>query len=241
MLHQFECTGCGACCRGRFIPLTMKEAVAWIARGQNVAIMLEAFDQHAGMESGPLQHARYRASEATCGESSVYIIAILAAQAIPACPNLGANDLCQIYDDRPLVCRIYPQEINPYIPLIREAKDCPDEAWEQGQIIETDSDTRRLIEASRDADREDADNKLRLSAELGLSVCGWKGDGLAIYIPSPEAITAALERMDTSGVWEAPHDWKIQTTTAALADQLEGRSLRLFNAGNPSSHYFHAL
>ncbi|MEZ1909209.1 YkgJ family cysteine cluster protein, partial [Pseudomonas aeruginosa] len=70
------------------------------------------------------------------------------------------NDLCTIYDQRPLVCRIYPVEINPHIPLRPDNKDCPPEAWQQGpelihgtQVV--DAELEALVQASRQADRDD--------------------------------------------------------------------------------------
>ncbi|HMD72294.1 MAG TPA: YkgJ family cysteine cluster protein [Steroidobacteraceae bacterium] len=65
------------------------------------------------------------------------VIVILAAYFSGACPNLAADAHCKIYQRRPLVCRIYPAEINPFILLKPGNKACPPEAWNAtGSLLE---------------------------------------------------------------------------------------------------------
>ncbi|WP_367889644.1 YkgJ family cysteine cluster protein [Burkholderia sp. L27(2015)] len=39
---------------------------------------------------------------------------------------------CGIYEQRPLVCRIYPAEISPFVELTPMHKACPPDAWTPG-------------------------------------------------------------------------------------------------------------
>ncbi|WP_244509794.1 YkgJ family cysteine cluster protein [Pseudomonas monteilii] len=111
---RFACVGCGACCKGRFVPLTLTETALWLGRGHSVAVLLEAFDESAWPPGAPeFDYHRLRSAPVKCGSSSLNVIAILAANVIPQCPNLGANNLCSIYSERPLVCRIYPWRSTP--------------------------------------------------------------------------------------------------------------------------------
>ena len=42
MSNTFQCTQCGLCCVGLNIPLSVNEALLWIARGNRVKILVEA-------------------------------------------------------------------------------------------------------------------------------------------------------------------------------------------------------
>jgi hypothetical protein len=89
------------------------------------------------------------------------------------CRNLDADDRCTIYEIRPLVCRIYPMEINPHIPLRPEAMDCPSEAWQSGPPLIhgqhlVDRRLAELIERSRQADRDDIRGKVAICQALGI-------------------------------------------------------------------------
>ncbi|MFR0687916.1 YkgJ family cysteine cluster protein [Enterobacterales bacterium AE_CKDN230030158-1A_HGKHYDSX7] len=239
---KFACVGCGACCRGRFVPLTHDEAFAWLARGDDVAILLEAFLYEPLRSNQPrYRHDSGRAGVVRSGTASLHVIAILAGVAQPQCPNLGADNACTIYTERPLVCRIYPMEINPFITLDPSAKDCPPESWgsEASEVL-IGSDRRAhpevaaLIEASREADRRDADLKLGICRALGYSVAGWKGNGLTVYLPQRqrlvEAFRAAAEQADS------PSRWAVQVQGRDLGDALQRQGIQLNDA--TGEHFF---
>ena len=61
---RFACNGCGTCCKGRLIPLTLNETRQWLQRGHEVAVILEAFDEST-WQSDPRQyaHSAQRAGE----------------------------------------------------------------------------------------------------------------------------------------------------------------------------------
>lgn len=169
---RFACNGCGICCKGRLVPLTLNETRQWLERGHEVAIILEAFEQSI-WTAGPQQfaHAAGRAVEVPCGNSHVRAVAVFAGNALVQCQSLGDDGCCGIYEERPLVCRIYPAEINPFIALDRENKICPPEVWEEGEVLFTDRIVDPVladqIERSRQADREDAQAKIALCEALG--------------------------------------------------------------------------
>ncbi|WP_375739307.1 YkgJ family cysteine cluster protein [Pseudomonas boanensis] len=239
---KFACVGCGACCRGRFVPLPQDEAFAWLARGGEVAILLEAFLLEPARSHEPrYAHDSGRAGIGRSGSADLNVIAIFAGVAQPQCPNLGANNLCAIYAERPLVCRIYPMEINPFIPLNPSAKDCPPESWGSADsevLIATDRrvnpEFAALIEDSREADRRDAASKLPICQALGYSVAGWKGNGLTLYLPERqrlvEAYSAAAQRPVIAS------QWTVQVQGTALEDSLQRRGIRLNDTA--SEHAF---
>jgi Fe-S-cluster containining protein len=234
---KFACVGCGACCRGRFVPLTRDEAFAWLAWGGDVAILLEAFLLEPARSHEPrYAHDSGRAGVGRSGSADINVIAILAGVAQPQCPNLGVDNLCAIYAERPLVCRIYPMEINPFIPLNPSAKDCPPESWGRADsdvLIATDHrvnpEFAALIEASRQADRRDAASKLSICQALGYSVAGWKGNGLTLYLPERQrlvdAFSAAAQRPAITS------QWTVQVQGRPLEDSLQRRGVRLNETG----------
>lgn len=63
---------------------------------------------------------------------------MFAGRALDECPNLRADSLRGIYEDRPLVCRIYPMEVNLFIPLYTSNRACPPQAWESDRMLCSD-------------------------------------------------------------------------------------------------------
>lgn len=241
---RFGCIGCGACCTGRYIPLTLDEAQQWLERGDDVGILVEAFDS-ATWPSSPnaYQHQLLRSTEVRSGKSKMQVIAIFAGRAIPKCPNLKSDGLCNIYDARPLVCRIYPMEINPFIELIPESKDCPPVAWEEGEILVSDRVLEpvmsRNIASSRAADRSDAIAKTAVCEELGITVAAWKYNGLAIYSPVREDLLAAITKVKSITQPSLGSDWMVRTDDADLSQRLMASDFNL--AVGVDSFEFHKL
>ena len=79
---RFACNGCGVCCKGRLIPLTLNETRQWLGRGHEVAVILEAFNE-SNWVSQPQQyaHSARRAVEVGSGEARIRVVAVLAANA----------------------------------------------------------------------------------------------------------------------------------------------------------------
>lgn len=236
---RFACVGCGACCRGRFVPLALSETLAWLRRGHSVAVLLEAFDESAWPCGAPeFGYHKLRSATVQSGAGALQVIAIFAGNVIPQCPNLGADDLCSIYSERPLVCRIYPMEINPFIPLSPLSKDCPPESWEQGNLLGSDRELTNQILKSRQADRDDAQRKIEICEALGLTVAAWKGNGFTIYMPKVETMLAAIESLGEQGLTEP--SWRIKAEDVELQQALEHRSFALEKADS-ADFIFHQL
>lgn len=200
---DFECTMCGKCCHDLRLPLTVAEALAWLGHGNEVQILCEALPWPEEPAADNLQaaHKRRRSFAAMSGSLPTRIVVILTGAFAGPCPNLQADMRCGIYEERPLVCRIYPAEINPFIQLEPAAKGCPPEAWTPGlaplmrggQLV--DATTVELIQKSRAADAQDAMAKQRLCALLGVDAAALANEGFVVHTPKREALLAALERV----------------------------------------------
>lgn len=243
---RFACNGCGVCCKGRLIPLTLYETRQWLSRGHEVAILLEAFDElHWSSSPEEFAHAKGRAVEVTSGDASIHIIAVFAGNALNGCQNLGDNNLCGIYDERPLVCRIYPAEINPFIPLNSASKVCPPEVWDEGKVLFTDRIIDPLlanqIERSRKADRDDARAKIALCEILGLNVAAWKGSAFTVYLLDREQLLDAFVFYDTlMRVSQLRTDWKVRVDTPVLRQELQQSGVAL-DGQEGADYIFHSL
>ncbi|WP_349976421.1 YkgJ family cysteine cluster protein [Pseudomonas sp. WHRI 8519] len=222
---RFSCNSCGACCKGRLIPLTLEETKLWLKRGHEVAILLEAFDEFQwGSTRQELAHAKGRAVEVTSGGVPIYVIAVFAGNALTGCQNLDDKNRCGIYDDRPLVCRIYPAEVNPFITLTPASKVCPPEVWEGGEVLFNDNIIDPIltdqIERSRKADRGDAQAKIALCEILGLNVAAWKGNAFTIYMVDREQLLDAIVFYDIMKGSVVRTNWRVRTDTPSLRKKI---------------------
>lgn len=219
---RFACTGCGKCCTGHHVPLTLNEARQWATSGGQVVVLIEGFVADGpGMPVEQREHVFRRSLAVPCGSAEVRVSVTFAAFNPGRCRNLDANDLCTIYESRPLVCRIYPVEINPHIPLRPENKDCPPEAWEQGPelihgTLPVDPHLAALVEASRQADRDDIAAKVALCQALGMTSSALKGRGFTAYLPNMDAFGAALQQATQA----VQADWTLHVPDTELAASL---------------------
>lgn len=231
---RFDCVaGCGVCCKDRFVPLTLAETEQWLARGDDVVVLLEAFATEQSPDaSAEYWHHHARSDAARSGTADLQVIAVLAAANLQGCPNQLADTRCGIYSERPLVCRIYPMEINPFIPLAPANKECPTSAWSSPtgeQLIASDGQPplalRQLIEASRQADREDALAKVDICRHLGFDTTAWKGNGFAIYFPEREQLlqAIALQRSTTAPAVQ----WRVRAHGEPLLKHLTQLGVQL--------------
>jgi Fe-S-cluster containining protein len=153
---NFSCTQCGKCCRDTKVPLTVSEAIEWLNRGDEVQLLCEASPWPEALDREPrAAHFKRRSFPVMSGSMPTRVVVMLVANIVGACPNLLPNMRCGIYEDRPLVCRIYPAEINPFVALKAENKACPPEAWAnvqpvlQREEVLMDEGIRHDIEMSR--------------------------------------------------------------------------------------------
>lgn len=234
---RFACTGCGKCCTGHHVPLTLDETRQWTANGGQVVVLIEGFVcDGPGMPAEQRDHVLRRAYPVVCGTAQLHVSVTFAAFNPGRCRNLDDNDLCTIYETRPLVCRIYPAEINPHLPLRPENKDCPPDAWSQGpELIHgqslVDPHLRALIEASRQADRDDIAAKVALCQALGMTTSALKGNGFTAYLPAMDAFAAALEQLPADN--QAP--WTLHIEAPPLMHELA--ALGLSTTAEPPLYY----
>jgi len=234
MNTQFSCVGCGKCCTDHHVPLTLAEAAQWAADGGSVIVLTEAFlvDGY-GVASEQLTHATRRSHPVTSGSAQALVAITFAAYNAGRCRNLDADNLCRIYERRPLVCRIYPMEINPHIPLRPQAKDCPPESWEQGpdlivggQLV--DQQLMTLIERSRQADRDDIARKQAICMALGINITALKGNGFVAYLPDMNAFADAVARYQTGELPSAcENGWRFRVAGDAATHSLQQAGARL--------------
>lgn len=226
MNTRFSCTGCGTCCHDHHVPLTLDEAVRWARDGGQLIVLTEGFlDNGLGAPAGSQRdHAQKRSWPVNSGSALAHVAITFAAYNNGACRNLGADNRCKIYARRPLVCQIYPMEINPHIPLNTAAKDCPTQAWEEGPELIVgnrlvDPVLAELIERSRQADRKQIAVKAAICAQLGIDTAALKGDGFTVFLPDMKTfLDAAREVVRHKHPVFA--DWNFQVSGETVAQQL---------------------
>jgi len=233
MNTTFSCVGCGKCCSGHHVPLTLDEARMWASDGGQVIVLVEAFLPNGlGLPVAQREHAERRSAVVRSGTSQAMVAITFAAYNPGPCHNLDADNLCSIYERRPLVCRIYPMEINPHIPLNTAAKDCPPESWETGpQLIVggklVDQELAGLIERSRQADREEIGLKERICASLGIHTTALKGDGFTAYLPNMDAFAAAIDQARSQPLQPQDSDWQFHLSGDDVASQVTASGARV--------------
>jgi Fe-S-cluster containining protein len=236
---HFNCTQCGKCCRDSKIPLTVAEAMDWLNRGHPVQLICEASPWPEGLadEDPRAAHFKRRSFAVTSGMMPTRVAIMLAADTAGACPNLLADMRCGIYEHRPLVCRIYPAEINPLVALDPKKKACPPEAWATAQPILQRNGTvmsdviRRDIQLSRDTDAIDAAVKNRLCAVLNVADTGLVHEAVLVYSPTIQALSSALTfALATEGGGNAQAQWRFVSDRPETIENLAasgGIALRL--------------
>ncbi|MDB6143774.1 MAG: hypothetical protein JWP80_2818 [Pseudomonas sp.] len=227
MNTQFSCVGCGKCCTDHHVPLTLPEATQWAADGGSVIVLAEAFlNDGYGVSAEQRNHAERRSRRVPSGDAQVHVAITFAAFNVGRCRNLDAENLCRIYERRPLVCRIYPMEINPHIPLRPEAKDCPPQSWEQGPDLIVggtlvDTQLMALIEQSRQADRDEIAAKDAICNLLGIRTAALKGDGFTAYLPDIHAFALAAGQIAEAGALPEPSGWSLHVSGDDIAQTLK--------------------
>ncbi|OOG83301.1 zinc/iron-chelating domain-containing protein [Pseudomonas sp. A25(2017)] len=233
MNTTFSCVGCGKCCTDHHVPLTLDEARMWADDGGQVIVLVEAFLPNGlGLPAGQREHAERRSAVVHSGSTEALVAITFAAYNVGRCRNLDEENLCRIYERRPLVCRIYPMEINPHIPLNIAIKECPPESWETGpQLILggelVDQELVRLIERSRQADREEIAIKDRICAALGIRITALKGDGFTAYLPDMSAFVAALDQARLQPAQQHTSEWQFHLSGDDVAHQVLASGARV--------------
>ncbi|EJM95928.1 putative Fe-S oxidoreductase [Pseudomonas sp. GM74] len=226
MNTTFSCVGCGKCCNDHHVPLTLSEARMWTADGGQVIVLVEAFlGNGLGLPMHQREHAERRSAEVRSGESEAYVAITFAAYNVGPCRNLDEDNLCRIYERRPLVCRIYPMEINPHIPLNIAVKECPPESWEKGPDLIVggelvDRELSELIQRSRQADRNDIQMKDAICALLGIRTTALKGDGFTAYLPDMNEFATIVDELTGQALPQWSSEWLFHVSTEDVAGQV---------------------
>jgi len=242
---RYSCIGCGICCKGRLVPLTLAETEQWLARGHHVAIILEAFNELTWpTTSSHYVHNAARSVAVNEADNSIRVIAVFVGNALEQCPNLRPDNLCGIYEERPLVCRIYPMEINPFIEVDPKNKICPPESWGSGEILCTDGvanpELQALVNLSREADIIDASIKVAICAQLGIKVASWKENGFAIYFPERLEMMDAIRESNNIVIDHWAKGWKVRVDDQLLRQLLLEGNVPLSDC-EPADYIFHKL
>ncbi|MGV8887278.1 MAG: YkgJ family cysteine cluster protein [Pseudomonas sp.] len=227
MNTTFSCVGCGKCCNDHHVPLTLSESRMWAADGGQVIVLVEGFlGNGLGLPMQQREHAERRSVRVRSGATVAYLAITFAAYNIGPCRNLDEDNLCRIYERRPLVCRIYPMEINPHIPLNTSVKECPPESWEKGPDLIVggelvDQELVGLIQRSRQADRDDIRTKDAICALLGIRTTALKGDGFTAYLPDMTAFARVIDQVAAQPLAESHADWLFHVSGEDIAGQVQ--------------------
>ncbi|WP_321932203.1 YkgJ family cysteine cluster protein [Paraburkholderia guartelaensis] len=226
---HFGCTACGRCCANLRLPLAIDEAIQWLERGHTVELLCEAVPWPLEPASGDAmaQYKRAVTFGARSGTLPVRIGVILAATHEGSWPNLTEDKRCGVYDERPMVCRIYPAEVNPFVPFSTTAKGCPPEAWDTSLPAfarnghwESDG-LSATIERSRNAMRRDARYKDAICSALNISLAALANEGYVIHRPTAQHLLETLKRVSAGeGNDEALSDWAIASYGVSIRDTL---------------------
>lgn len=228
---DFECTICGDCCRKFKLPLTVAEAVDWLRAGREVQVFCEAIPwrYEPPHDDKLAAYKRARSFAATSASLPMRVLPLLVAPIPGACPHLQPDNRCAIYARRPLVCRIYPAEINPFLELQPEHKACPSDAWTPGRPalqrrgVLVDARLQTLIESARASAVADVPVKAAVCAALGLAAASLANEGYAVYTPERAALLAALlagEAQAEHGAAPPPTHWRFVSNRRATVDAL---------------------
>jgi hypothetical protein len=181
------------------------------------------------------------------GSMPTRIAVMLVANIVGACPNLLPNRRCGIYEDRPLVCRIYPAEINPFVALKRENKACPPEAWARDHPLLQRSNAlmdeviQRDIESSRAADILEAGLKSRLCLALNMVDTALVHEAVLAYSPTAETLLSALAlAIATDSAHEPAAQWRfVSDQPETLATLTKSGAVALHLSGVEATSFQH--
>lgn len=198
----------------------------WADDGGQVVVLVEAFLANGlGLPAQQREHAQRRSVVVSSGSSQAHVAITFAAYNAGRCRNLDDDNLCRIYERRPLVCRIYPMEINPHIPLNPAIKECPPESWEKGPDLIiggelVDHELAALIQRSRQADRDDIRTKDAICASLGIRTTALKGDGFTAYLPDMTAFATVVDQMTGQSPADSDSQWQFHVSGDDIASQV---------------------
>jgi Fe-S-cluster containining protein len=198
----------------------------WAADGGQVIVLVEGFLSNGlGLPAQQREHAERRSVVVRSGAAEAFVAITFAAYNVGPCRNLDEDNRCRIYERRPLVCRIYPMEINPHIPLNTAVKECPTESWEQGPDLIVggelvDQALVELIQRSRQADRDEIQTKDAICALLGIRTTALKGDGFTAYLPDMMTFASVIDQVAGKTLDDWGSEWQFHVSGDDIAGQV---------------------
>ena len=235
--QDFRCTECGQCCRNFLLPLRLAEAQRWLADGHPVEVLCEAipWPTDAPESDASAHHQHQRSFAALSGQLPVRILITLAAPLGAGCPHLDSQQRCQIYDRRPLACRIYPAEANPFQVLYPASRRCPPEAWQPGgaPLVRegrwADVELRGNIQQQTDLQVDDARRHEALCEALGIRDAALANEGYVAHRPEPQRLREALHAAQAGsgiGAHGLLQNWTLlseRTDSVAMLQSIQAR------------------
>ena len=243
---HFDCTMCGRCCQDLKLPLSLPEAIAWLARGGDVQLLCEAFAWPGGYDPAPqATYGWHRSIAAVSGTVPVRVGVTLVGAFAGDCPYLLADRRCGGYDDRPGVCRIYPAEINPAVVIEPARKLCPPNAWSEDKPVfaidgaPVDRKTRTMIDRARKAGIADIDAKHRACAMLGIADAAFANEGFTVHMPTRTDLMGVLRAVGEGDPALGVPAWRIVTNRVSTLTMLgaAGADGIMAAAGQPFGYH----
>jgi len=218
----FNCTACGQCCHNLKLPLGIAEAVDWLRRGGQVQIICEAIPWVAEPDAADAvaSHKRSISFAAMSGQLPIRVLVYLVASFDGPCPQLGANNMCGVYAHRPLTCRIYPAEVNPFVAIDPAQKACPPDAWQGVVPLMTDT-LHADVRAFRQRARDEVQHKAWLCAQLGIHWSAISNQGYAIHTPDSAQLLRALLACPDTAAPPTHGSWALTTHVAENIQTLQ--------------------
>ena len=246
---NFTCTQCGACCRNTKVPLTVVEAMDWLRDGNSVQIICEAWPWTEDRSSfdPKIAFLKNRSFAAASGALPTRIVATLVADAQDKCPNLLPDQRCRIYERRPLVCRIYPAEINPFLRIEPRMKACPPEAWAANHPIFMRDGSVMSAETGRDIANwratlaPDIEIKNRLCAALRLGFAAVAHEGFLVYSLPADVLLRALSAAVDAEAPAAASQWRLVTDRAESVEKFSSGGAVIQHAAELRATGFHFI
>ncbi len=230
---HFDCTQCGSCCRRTKIPLTAHEAVDWLSDGHEVQVICEAspWQEDRSAEDPEAARFRRRSFEALSGLLPIRVLVVLVANIPGDCPNLLPDLRCGVYERRPLVCQIYPAEINPFVQFDPAMKACPADAWashdpllmRDGKLMNADIQVK--IDQWRAAEALDVVVKRQMCSALQISDAAVAQEGFLVFTPPRDVLLRTLDAAlrgwyEVSDEMSAGTPWRFVTDRSDSAESL---------------------
>lgn len=218
----FNCTACGQCCRNLKLPLGLAEAMDWLRRGDSVQLICEAIPWVAEPDEADAvaAHKRSLSFAAMSGHLPIRVLVYLVAAFDGPCPNLGAHNLCAVYAHRPLTCRIYPAEVNPFVATDPSQKACPPEAWQGVVPLMTDT-LQKDVHDFRQRAKAEIEPKAWVCAQLGIQLSAISNQGYVIHTPEPAQLLQALLNCRDTLAPVAEGSWTLITHVAEHVQTLQ--------------------